>query len=86
MLLHLLNCEIVNSFAQLHGQATGLTLTTVVALFFYTGPETILPVASGVAAVVGFLLIIWQRFMLFLSRIFQFCQQRLARHFAGNKS
>ena len=46
MLLHLLSCEIVNSFAQLSGQATGLTLTTVVALFFYTGPETILGALS----------------------------------------
>lgn len=81
MLSHLLSCEFVNSLAQIQGQFSGLTLTTVLALFFYTGPESILPVASGVAAVVGFLLIIWQRVQLFLSRIIQSCQQRLARSF-----
>jgi len=81
MLLHLLSYELVNSFAQTQGQFSGMILATVVGVFLYTGPETILPVASGVAAVIGFLLIIWQRLLLFISRIVQFCQQRLARSF-----
>lgn len=81
MLLHLLSYELVNSFAQVQGQYSGGILATIPGLFLYTGPENILPVASGVAAVIGFLLIIWQRFLLFVSRIFQFCQQRLARSF-----
>lgn len=81
MLLHLLSYKLVNTFAQTQGQYPGIILATVVGLFLYTGPETILPIASGVAAVIGFLLIIWQRFLLFASRIVQFCQQRLARSF-----
>lgn len=81
MLSHLLSYEFVNSFALVQGHYSGVILATVIGLFLYTGPETILPVASGVAAVIGFLLIIWQRFLLFISRIVQFCQQRLARSF-----
>lgn len=81
MLLHYFGHEFVYSFVQLRGQVSGLSLATVVSLFFYTGPESILPVASGLAAVIGLLLIVWQRILLFLSRILQFCQQKLGRTF-----
>lgn len=81
MLSHFLVYGFVSSFAQLPEHFSGLMTTVVVALFFYTGPESILPVASGLAAVIGFLLIIWQRFQTFLSRVLQSCQQRLTRSF-----
>jgi hypothetical protein len=32
-------------------------------LFLYIGPETILPLTSALAAVVGVLLMFWQRFV-----------------------
>ncbi len=80
-LLHFFGYEFVYSFAQLPVQFPEPTLAMFVALFFYTGPESILPVASALAAVVGLLLVVWQRFLLFFSRFVQFCQQRLARSF-----
>jgi len=81
MLLHFFNCEFVGSFAQFPGQFSGLILGTFLALYFYTGPDSILPIASGLAAVIGVLLMLWQRFLTFLSRFVQFCQQRLGRSF-----
>ena len=35
----------------------------------YIGPDVLMPVASAIAAVVGFLLMFWRRTMAFLSRI-----------------
>ena len=34
----------------------------------YIGPETTLPIASGIAAIVGVLLIVWHRVVLFVRR------------------
>ncbi|MGE0128723.1 MAG: hypothetical protein AB7U82_11645 [Blastocatellales bacterium] len=86
MSLHFLGYGFVYYFAQLPGQISELTLATFVALFFYTGPESILPVASGLTALIGLLLIVWQRLLHFLSRFIQAFQQRLARSVRGNKS
>jgi hypothetical protein len=45
-------------------------------LLFYTDPGSYLPLASGVAAVIGFLLLIWQRFVAFFARTLRFRRRR----------
>lgn len=58
-----------------------LTHDFVFAFLFYTGPESILPVASSLAAVIGFVLIVWRRLVAFISRLMNFCQRKLAQAF-----
>jgi len=41
-------------------------------IFLYIGPETILPLTSAIAAVFGFLLIFWQRFVALVQRLWRF--------------
>ena len=38
-------------------------------MFLYIGPETILPLTSAIAAVFGFLLMFWQRFVALVRKI-----------------
>ena len=45
-----------------------LRLLPIMAL--YIGPDVLMPVASAIAAVVGFLLMFWKRTVAFVSRIF----------------
>ena len=41
-------------------------------LLLYAGPDQLLPLASFLGAVIGVLLIGWQRLMMFLKRVFHF--------------
>ncbi len=43
----------------------------IFALALYLGPDVLMPVASAIAAVAGFLLMFWQRTVLFFRRIAQ---------------
>jgi len=45
-------------------------------LILYMGPETLLPLASALAAVVGFLLIIWHRAAALVRQVWQFFAKR----------
>lgn len=45
-------------------------------LVLYMGPETVLPLASALAAVVGFLLIIWHRAAALVRKVWQFFAKR----------
>jgi hypothetical protein len=38
----------------------------------YAGPDQLLPLASFIGAVIGILLIGWQRLVMFVRRVFQF--------------
>jgi len=40
-------------------------------ILLYSGPDQILPLLSVLGAVIGFLLIWWQRFMRFVRRVWQ---------------
>jgi hypothetical protein len=41
-------------------------------MFLYIGPETILPLTSAIAAVFGFLLMFWQRFLALVQKVWRF--------------
>jgi hypothetical protein len=47
-------------------------------LFLYIGPETILPLTSALAAVVGVLLMFWQRFLALVQKIWRLIVRREA--------
>ena len=55
--------------------------TTTLILAAYVGPDVLMPVASAIAAIVGFLLMFWRRTVAFVKAMFQ----RLARLF-GKKT
>jgi len=50
-------------------------------VLLYLGPETILPLASILAAVVGVLLIFWQYIVRLVCRAFQFCRGKVSQLF-----
>ena len=41
-------------------------------LLAYLGPETVLPIASALAAIVGALMIVWRYLLIFLRKAFRF--------------
>jgi hypothetical protein len=45
----------------------------------YIGPDVLMPVASAIAAVVGFLLMFWRRTVAFFRRAFGAIGRRFAR-------
>lgn len=45
-------------------------------LILYMGPETTLPLASAIAAIVGFLLIVWHRAVALVRKVWQFFTKR----------
>ncbi len=49
------------------------------AFFLYLGPETIMPFASILAAIVGVLLLVWRYLVSFSKKVFNFFRTRLAR-------
>ncbi len=65
----MISSSLVNAFL-LHYSST--IQTTQFLIILYTDPGSVLPLASGAAAVIGFILLIWQRFMTFLSRTLRF--------------
>lgn len=64
---------VLSAVAAVFSQAPAL------AFIFYTGPESILPIASGLAAVIGVLLMLWQRLVSLIFRLFSRWQQKPAR-------
>ena len=40
-------------------------------MFLYIGPETILPLTSAIAAIFGFLLMFWQRFVALVQKLWR---------------
>ena len=52
----------------------------------YAGPDQLIPIASFLGAIVGVLLIFWQRFVSLLKRIFHFFSQKLRPSGAVSKS
>lgn len=52
-----------------------LIITTFLA-FLYTGPESILPIASTFAAIIGFALIVWRRLLAFAVRLLALLQRK----------
>ena len=47
-------------------------------VLIYSGPDQILPLLSILGAIIGFLLIWWQRFMRFVRRVWQAAFKRSA--------
>ena len=51
---------------------THTDLSSLLPIFMlYIGPETILPLTSALAAIAGFLLMFWQRLVLFVRKIWR---------------
>jgi len=48
----------------------------------YVGPDSLMPLASAVAAVIGILLMFWRRTVAALRALSRFLSRRLARLFA----
>ncbi len=46
-------------------------MSTSLVLFAYLGPDTMLPVASVLAAIIGFLLVCWNYVVAFVRRVFR---------------
>ncbi len=44
--------------------------------FFYGGPDTVLPMASALAAIGGLLLMLWKQVTMFLTRFFRLFRKR----------
>jgi hypothetical protein len=44
--------------------------THVLALFFYGGPDQIIPLQTGLAALVAVLVMFWNRLLVFFHRLF----------------
>ena len=44
----------------IHGLGSSIILKSLIGPLFYLGPETIMPLASILAAVLGFILIFWR--------------------------
>lgn len=42
----------------------------ILPIVLYIGPDVLMPVASAIAAVVGFLLMFWKRTVAFFKRVF----------------
>jgi hypothetical protein len=40
-------------------------------MFLYVGPESILPLTSALAAIVGFLLMFWRRFVVLVRKVWR---------------
>lgn len=51
----------------------------IIALALYLGPDVLMPVASAIAAIAGFLLMFWQRTVLFFRRIAQSIRDAFGR-------
>jgi hypothetical protein len=58
----------------------------VLPLFvLYIGPETILPLTSALAAIIGILLMVWHRVLKLVRTTWQFCSKKVSQLFTGNK-
>jgi hypothetical protein len=49
-----------------------LSIQSLPSMILYAGPDQLLPLASFLGAVIGILLIGWQRLVMFVRRAFQF--------------
>ena len=65
-------------FIEVH-QVSSHASTLGVWLWLYTGPETIMPLASVFAAIVGVLLMAWQRVVGLVSRLWSLFSQSKAK-------
>jgi len=45
-------------------------------VILYVGPETLLPLTSALAAIVGVVLIVWRQLVAFLSRVWRIFTRR----------
>lgn len=52
----------------------------------YIGPETVLPLTSALAAIVGLLLIVWRQAVRLASTTFQFFSKRVSQLFRTSKA
>lgn len=48
-----------------------------ILFLLYGGPDQLIPLASFVGAIIGFLLILWQRFVGVLRRAFRFIGEKI---------
>ncbi len=55
----------------------------IIALF-YGGPDTLMPIASALAAVIGVLLMLWNRVVFYLRRFVQLSSRRSLKPLAQN--
>jgi hypothetical protein len=46
------------------------------AVILYIGPETMLPLASALAAIVGFLLIVWRQAVAWCRKVWRFLMRK----------
>lgn len=46
-------------------------------LLFYGGPDQLIPLASVIGAIIGFLLIVWQRFIGLVRMAFKYFVQKI---------
>jgi hypothetical protein len=59
----------------------------IIGLFLlYTGPETALPLASALAAILGFLLIVWRRALDILRAAFHYCRKKISLRLSSTKT
>lgn len=54
-------------------------------VFLYLGPETTLPLASALAAIIGVLLIFWRRALVVASKIFRAVKSRASSLFTNKE-
>jgi hypothetical protein len=54
-------------------------IVTSLSFFLYTGPESILPIASTLAAIIGMALVMWNRLLGFLARLMAFFRRKVAQ-------
>lgn len=54
-----------------------MEIKSTLLLLLYGGPDQLIPLASFLGAIIGFLLIFWQRFVGMLRRAFRFVGQKL---------
>lgn len=54
-----------------------IEITTIPLLFLYGGPDQLIPLASFLGAIVGFLLIFWQNCVAWFRRALKFVGQKL---------
>lgn len=55
-------------------------------ILLYTGPETVMPLASTLAALIGVLLILWRRVVRFMGSAYQYCSKKVSQLSARNKA
>lgn len=58
----------------------------VLPALLYIGPEIGMPLASGLAAVIGFVLLMWNRAATFVRRAYRFCRGLVSRQQSADEA